>query len=74
MRESYYRPKKEIGTQMEVCIISENAYPTSKGGVSEWCHSLISGMRDVRFNIFSLSAEERLRYILPKNVKEAVIE
>jgi len=59
---------------MDVCIISENAYPTSRGGVSEWCHSLISGMRDVRFNIFSISAEEGLSYVLPKNVNEAVIE
>ena len=59
---------------MEVCIISENAYPTSKGGVSEWCHSLISGMRDIRFNIFSISADAGLRYILPENVNEVVIE
>ena len=59
---------------MEVCVISESAYPTSRGGVSEWCHSLISGMRDVRFNIFSISAEEEPRYALPKNVSEIVIE
>ncbi|MFQ6076102.1 MAG: GT4 family glycosyltransferase PelF [Candidatus Bathyarchaeia archaeon] len=65
---------QQVGICMEVCIISENAYPTSRGGVSEWCHSLISGMRDVRFNIFSISSEDGLRYILPKNVNEAVIE
>ena len=59
---------------MEVCIISESAYPTSRGGVSEWCHSLISGMGDVRFNIFSISAEGGLRYVLPKNIDETVIE
>ena len=58
---------------MEVCIISESAYPTGKGGVSEWCHSLISRMRDVKFNIFSLSTGEKLRYNLPRNVNEIVI-
>ena len=59
---------------MDVCIISEGAYPTSKGGVSEWCHSLISGMRDVRFNIFSISAQGVPRYALPRNVNEGKIE
>ena len=59
---------------MEVCIISEGAYPTSRGGVSEWCHSLISGMRDVRFNIFSISAEGGRSYTLPENIRGAVVE
>ncbi len=59
---------------MKVCLISEGAYPTSRGGVSEWCHSLIDGMRDVQFNIFSLSAEKLLRYNLPENVEEVKIE
>lgn len=59
---------------MEICIISEGAYPTSRGGVSEWCHSLISGMRDVRFNIFSISTEKGIRYSLPENVDEFVVE
>jgi len=31
-------------------------------------------MRDVRFNIFSISAEEGPRYTLPKNINEIVIE
>ena len=40
---------------LNVALISEGSYPTGKGGVSEWCHSLISGMNDVRFNVFSKS-------------------
>lgn len=59
---------------MEVCIISENSYPTSRGGVSEWCHSLIRRMKKVQFNIFSLSAESKPRYPLPNNINEVVIE
>jgi glycosyltransferase involved in cell wall biosynthesis len=59
---------------VKVCIISESAYPTSNGGVSEWCHSLISRMNDVQFNVLSLSAEDRLRYVVPENVKNIIIE
>ena len=59
---------------MEVCIISEDAYPTSKGGVSEWCHSVIQRMKKVHFNIFSISAGSRPRYPLPSNINEVVIE
>ena len=59
---------------MNVALISEGSYPTGKGGVSEWCHSLISGMNDVRFNVFSLSSENRLRYKLPGNVEKVMVE
>lgn len=59
---------------MNVCLISESAYPTSNGGVSEWCHSLINGMKNVHFNIFTISTEDILRYNLPGNVKRIVIE
>jgi len=40
---------------LNVTLISEGSYPTGNGGVSKWCHSLISGMKDVRFNVFSMS-------------------
>ena len=59
---------------LNVTLISEGSYPTGKGGVSEWCHSLISGMNDVRFNVFSMSSENGLRYKLPGNVEKVVIE
>jgi glycosyltransferase involved in cell wall biosynthesis len=60
--------------RLSVTLISEGSYPTGKGGVSEWCHSLISGMKDVRFNIFSMSSEKGLRYKLPGNVDEVMVE
>jgi glycosyltransferase involved in cell wall biosynthesis len=57
---------------VKVCIISEGSYPTVRGGVSEWCHSLISGMRDVEFSILNLAAETGFKYILPANVREYI--
>lgn len=60
--------------RLNVALISEGSYPTGKGGVSEWCHSLITGMKDVRFNIFSMSTEKGLRYNLPGNVEKVVVE
>jgi glycosyltransferase involved in cell wall biosynthesis len=58
----------------DVSLISEASYPTGTGGVSEWCHSLITGMNEVKFNIYSLSSENKLRYRLPVNVGEVVTE
>jgi glycosyltransferase involved in cell wall biosynthesis len=59
---------------LKVCVISEGAYPTGRGGVSEWCHSLIGRMEDVRFNVFSISTEKEIKYGLPENVDEVLIE
>lgn len=59
---------------MNVCVISESAYPTGRGGVSEWCHSLIGRMEDVRFNVFSISTEKGIKYSFPENVDEVVVE
>jgi glycosyltransferase involved in cell wall biosynthesis len=59
---------------LNVALISEGSYPTGKGGVSEWCHSLISGLNDVSFNVFSMSSENGLRYNLPSNVEKVVVE
>lgn len=58
---------------MEVCFVSENAYPVGRGGVSEWCRSIIEGMDDVVFNIVTISPEGKLRYELPENVDESLI-
>ena len=60
--------------RLNVALISEGSYPTGKGGVSEWCHTLITGMKDVRFNVFSMSSENGLRYNLPGNVEKIVVE
>ena len=66
-----YVDKKPV---LNVALISESSYPTGKGGVSEWCHSLIRGMNDVRFNVFSMSSKKELRYKLPGNVEKVVVE
>ena len=58
---------------MNVCIISENAYPVSIGGVSEWCKSLIEEMEDVEFNLFTIATEKKLRYDIPHNVLDNII-
>jgi hypothetical protein len=60
--------------RLSVPLISEVSYPTGKGGVSWWCHSLINGMKDARSNLFSMSSETRMRYKLLSNIDEAVVE
>jgi glycosyltransferase involved in cell wall biosynthesis len=60
--------------RLNVALISEGSYPTGKGGVSEWCHSLITGMKDVKFNVISMSSNNIIRYKLPVNIREVVIE
>jgi len=58
---------------LRVCLLSENSYPVNRGGVSEWCRSLIEGMDDVNFSIFTISPDDRLRYELPENVLESQV-
>lgn len=58
---------------MNVCIISENAYPVSVGGVSEWCKTLVENMDDVQFSLFTITPESKLRYELPENVMDNFI-
>ena len=53
---------------MKICILSENAYPVSTGGVSEWCKTLVENMNDVQFSLFTISPESKLCYNLPENV------
>jgi glycosyltransferase involved in cell wall biosynthesis len=55
-----------------VCMVIEGAYPYITGGVSAWCHQLISEMPDVDFTLLViLPASYRgkeYKYRLPKNV------
>lgn len=55
-----------------VCMVIEGAYPFITGGVSAWCHQLISEMPDVDFTLLViLPASYRgkdYKYQLPKNV------
>jgi glycosyltransferase involved in cell wall biosynthesis len=60
--------------KLNVTLISEGSYPTGKGGVSEWCHSLINEMKDINFNIISMSSEKRIRYTLPSNLNDLKVE
>lgn len=53
---------------MKICIISENSYPVNTGGVSEWCHSLVSELSDYDFNIFTIAPNNKKFYTTPDNV------
>ena len=43
---------------LHVTILSEGAYPISKGGVSEWLDTIIRNMHDVEFNIFCITPQK----------------
>ncbi|MFH2112831.1 MAG: GT4 family glycosyltransferase PelF [Candidatus Bathyarchaeota archaeon] len=58
---------------MHVCIISENSYPVSRGGVSEWCSSLINGLPEVGFSVFTIAPDCTLKYPLPSNIQSVEI-
>lgn len=53
---------------MQVCIISENAYPVNRGGVSEWCSALINSLPDICFNVFTIAPDKKLMYDSPENL------
>ncbi len=53
---------------MKICIISENSYPVNTGGVSEWCHSLVSELSEYDFNIFTIAPNNKKLYTTPDNV------
>ena len=59
---------------MEVCILAEGSYPYISGGVSSWINTLIRGMPDNKFKIFSimpsLSELGEYKYEIPENVIE----
>ena len=55
---------------MQVCIISENSYPVNRGGVSEWCSSLINNLPDIYFNVFTIAPNKKLKYDIPENLVE----
>lgn len=55
---------------LSVCLITEGSYPHYRGGVSTWCHMLISGLPEVRFWLISLVADPSAEpvYDMPDNV------
>lgn len=59
------------GTEADVCIVVEGAYPYIRGGVSSWVQDLIQSQAHLRFHLLIISApaaEMVLRYAIPPNV------
>ena len=60
-------------TMTQVCMVIEGAYPYITGGVSAWCHKLITDIKDVEFSLLViLPASYRgksYKYEIPDNVK-----
>jgi len=61
--------------QISVLLVTEGTYPGTLGGVSEWCHRLVTGMPEVDFKIVSISSNQALTQAprLPPNVSELTI-
>ncbi|GAA2514058.1 GT4 family glycosyltransferase PelF [Pilimelia columellifera] len=56
---------------MRIALINEGTYPLAHGGVSTWCHQLVSGLTGHTFTLVALSglaASGKLAYDLPGNV------
>lgn len=63
------------GTESDVCLILEGAYPYVAGGVSTWTQDLILAQAPLTFSIVALTPDERpreRRYDLPENVVRVV--
>ena len=59
------------GSEADVCMIVEGAFPYVMGGVSSWIVDLISGLPDLSFHIVAIkpgAREEPWRMTLPENV------
>ena len=59
---------------MNICIISENSYPVSTGGVSEWCNSLLSNIPKHNFQIITIASNSKIKYDVPENVEVEIVE
>lgn len=59
---------------MRVCLLTEGTYPYVRGGVSTWCHDLISGLPELRFSVYALvgNPAARMEYQLPANVERLI--
>jgi glycosyltransferase involved in cell wall biosynthesis len=57
-----------------IALITEGTYPTQHGGVGTWCHELVGGLPDFRFDIYAVTASghERPVWELPANVGSMV--
>ncbi len=59
---------------VDVCLILEGTYPYVIGGVSKWTHTLIKNLREFKFSIVHLYADERreAKFEIPENVDSIV--
>ncbi len=56
---------------MRVALVNEGTYPYVTGGVSTWCHQLVTGLTDVAWDLVSIVGVEPDRPVvqLPDNVR-----
>ncbi len=59
---------------VDVCLILEGTYPYTIGGVSKWTHTLVKNLREFKFSIVHLYADERkeTKFEIPENVDSIV--
>lgn len=60
--------------RLSVLFATEGTYPYHKGGVSTWCHALISNLHDVDFTLFAVAMHPYLEpaYALAPNVTRQI--
>ncbi len=59
---------------MRSLLVTEGTYPYVRGGVSTWCHLLISGLSEVDFMVFALvgNPSNATEYEIPTNVVRTI--
>ncbi len=59
---------------MRSLLLTEGTYPYVRGGVSTWCHLLISGLAEVDFTVFALvgNPSNATEYEMPPNVVRTI--
>ena len=50
---------------MRVCLVLEDSYPFTLGGVGRWTHYLVSSLEEIDFTIASLTPTQRSKPIYP---------
>jgi polysaccharide biosynthesis protein PelF len=50
------KPQSRRGTRPRVLLITEGTYPYAVGGVSSWCHALLTGLSNIDWEILPLLA------------------
>jgi polysaccharide biosynthesis protein PelF len=58
--------------RLQVMMIAEGTYPYAWGGVSTWCHLLLSDMPDVDFTLMSIVGDPSAKAVFP--LPESVVD